>query len=225
MIGICYNIIQDTRFALASKEVNCEDIDRVLWQGDNLYRIGFLPSVLAWVALDYTDDVCNQAAAMHMKFNSQCRQIRILSQQFNSYYNNKEMGAVNELNGIGLQEQFSECIGELRHQLSEHIHYCKPGLNASMLTFYVSVYMAIFAFRALFNYTFECDMYLDSQVRSYNAANRSILLPHAKHIYKILPEFLGADAALVCTTDLDVYSQRLVDFIKSAEFVNEKKSI
>jgi hypothetical protein len=40
-------------------------------------------------------------------------------------------------------------------------------------------------------------------------------------IYKLLPQFLGKDAQLIRVSDLDSYAQRLVEFVKSADFVNE----
>jgi hypothetical protein len=215
-------LVDDTNYTLVPEEVDRAAVDRVLWEGDNLYRIGFLPAVLAWVALDYTDDICNQCAALRLNFKEQVRKIRTLAKEFNEYFNNDEMDKVNELNGIGLQEQFEPIIKELRDEIKQHIHYMLPMLPDAMLYFYGSVYMAMFAFRALFAYAFECDKYLDKRIKTFG--NRSVVLPHTRSIYRILPTFLGKYKDMIQPRDLDNYSQRLVKFVKSADFVNEHNS-
>jgi hypothetical protein len=213
------NIVQSDMYTLIPEEVDREAVDRVLWEDDNLYRIGFMPSVLAWVALDYTDDICNQCAALRLSFKEQVRKIRLLAKDFNDYFNDANMCKVSEINGIGLQEQFEPIIKELRDELKQHIRYCKPMMSSDIVEFYTSIYTAIFAYRALFSYTFECDAYLDKRIKSFG--NRSVLLPHMRAIYKLLPQFLGKDAQLIRVSDLDSYAQRLVEFVKSADFVNE----
>jgi hypothetical protein len=212
---------------LIPEEVDRAAVDEVLNREDNLYRIAFLPSVLAWVALDYTESVCDQAAQLRLNYKSQVREIKKLTKDFNAHYNDirsngVDMMRVNELNGIGLQEQFADTLKELSDEINAHIRYCKPTLPTELLYLYNSVYMAMFAFRALFAYAFECDMYLDREIKSFG--NRSILLNHPRKIYRILPHFLGCNRELIRAQDLDDYAHRLVQFVKTAEFKNEHNS-
>jgi hypothetical protein len=205
--------------SLISEEVDRDAVDEVLYRDGNIYRIAFMPSVLAWVAFDYTEDACNQAAQLRLNYKEQVRKIKHLRSEFETFYNKqRELRDINELNGIGLQEQFAEVLSEYESYIKEHVHYCKPQLSESMLYFYTSVYMALFAYRALLNYVFDCDRYLDSQVKSFG--NRSVLLSQPREIYRIMQTMLGECKGLIRTEDIDKYASQLVEFVKTAEFLN-----
>lgn len=81
----------------------CQKLSR-----EQLFRVGFVPHVLAAVAFDYADTLCDMAAQMHLDNKKACRAIRSLCKDyaaFRSTFLDRDTEANQQANSELLQAQ------------------------------------------------------------------------------------------------------------------------
>jgi hypothetical protein len=187
---------------------------------DTLFRISYVPSVIVNVVWDYADTICNQAAAMRISETKQLtRTIRQMQREYEKsrqYGTQRRFREQEDTHTIELQDEwFKDYFKELYRDLSEHISYCFPKLNADNVEFVVSVYMCIVVLKALSKYVKWADAEIE---RVVGKTKRSIMPQNMVILNSLVIEYAGNCKAAISDADLQPMADRLYQNIRSIEF-------
>lgn len=187
---------------------------------DTLFRISYVPSVIVNVVWDYADTICNQAAAMRISETKQLtRTIRQMQREYEKsrqYGTQRRFREQEDTHTIELQDEwFKDYFKELYRDLSEHIHYCFPKLNADNVEFVVSVYMCIVVLKALSKYVKWADTEIE---RVVGKTKRSIMPQNMVILNSLVIEYAGNCKAAISDADLQPMADKLYQNIRSIEF-------
>jgi hypothetical protein len=189
---------------------------------NQLFRVAYIPFVMANVVVDWADTICNQAAAAQLKETKklsreirscireyeQSRQIHCLAQ-----YREKE-----DNHAIELQEAwFGKYFSELNTELQNHIRYCYPSLSTDMRYLFVSCYTCMIILQALEDYIEWCD----NLIKEYYPARQKTMMPQpVKNLRKYVPSFISKYSSILSKQDLQPMVDALVELLHSIEFID-----
>lgn len=193
------------------------DISKALTQ-EELYRVAYVPFVIAEVVWDYADTLCNLASLSRLKPTRKlCRAIRELRHDYDRTrrpFIDDKSRAVETEHMINFQEELSGFFGKLHLAVKLKLRERHGQLEENSEMLVCACFMALICFKALSKYTQWADRLIESKC---GRANHSIMPDAIRRLGIILPEFAGDCSIDLNTPEMDLWRDTLYNHIHSIE--------
>lgn len=157
-----------------------------------LFRVAYIPYVLAEVVWDFADTVLNICATLKIQETKKLsRAVRELRTEYNRY-RSKYIDAAHQALEVEHREVFIDAntptLNEFCRQMREHITAKYGKVDADYMYMLLGTYEALAVLRALQLYVADCDRTINEAV---GYSNRSIMPTHVFRLRTLLEEFAG----------------------------------
>lgn len=194
------------------------DISKVLTQ-DELYRVAYLPFVIAEVVWDYVDSICDLACIMRLQPTKKlCRAIKELRREYDHSRAPFIDGNTREIETehmIYFQDELKEYFNKLGIAVKFNLRQRHGHMEEDSEMLVCAVHMAMICFKALRKYTRWADDLIESKC---GRTNHSIMPDQIRRLGILLPEFAGDCAIDLDTPEMDMWRDTLYNHIHSIEF-------
>lgn len=193
------------------------DIVRLMSR-DELYRVAYVPFVIAEVVWDYADSLCNLAAIARIQQTKKlCRAIRELRRDYDrarAPFIDDHHRAIETNQMISFQEALDDFFGRLLQsvKLKLHLKYGQLAPDSEILV--STCYMAVICFRALDKYVQWADTLIETRCGN---TNHSIMPDHIRRLGILLPEFAGDCQIDINTNEMGLWRDILYNRIHSIQ--------
>lgn len=185
---------------------------------DELYRVAYVPFVIAEVVWDYADSLCNLAAIARIQQTKKlCRAIRELRRDYDrarAPFIDDHHRAIETNQMISFQEALDDFFGRLLQsvKLKLHLKYGQLAPDSEILV--STCYMAVICFKALDKYVQWADTLIETRC---GRTNHSIMPDHIRRLGILLPEFAGDCQIDINTNEMGLWRDILYNHIRTIE--------
>lgn len=194
------------------------DISKALTQ-EELYRVAYLPFVIAEVVWDYVDTILDLACVMRLQPTKRlCRAMRELRRDYDrsrSRFIDDKSREVETEHMIAFQDEFRAYFNKLWLAVKSNLRQRHGQLEENSEMLVCSVHMAMVCFKALRKFTYWADDLIESKC---GRANHSIMPDQIRRLGILLPEFAGNCQIDLDTPEMEMWRDTLYNHIHSIEF-------
>lgn len=192
---------------------------------EEIYRVAYLPFVVAEVMWDYADTLCNIGAILrHEQSDKDCRSMKLLSRAVRTLRREYEQGRaayidavqreVETTHMIEFQEGLRSYFTSLRASIENDIHRRYGEIRRSNLILLLAVYEAIVVYRALLKYADWADRLIEKKC---GRARHSIIPDEITRLGSLLPQYAGDCVLPTNTPEMNLWRDTLCNKIHAIE--------
>lgn len=201
------------------------DISKALTQNE-LYRVAYLPFVIAEVVWDYVDTILDLACLLKLQQTKRlCRAMRELRRDYDRsrapFIDDKSREVETE-HMIAFQDEFRAYFNKLWLAVKFNLRQRHGHLEENYEMLVCAVHMSMVCFKALRKFTNWADTLIESKC---GRANHSIMPDQIRRLGILLPEFAGDCAIDLDTPEMDMWRDTLYNHIHSIEFTGFPKDV
>ncbi len=205
-----------------SREVPEINISKRLTK-DELFRVAYMPFVMAQVVWDYADTLCDLSViARESRLKRLCRAVKGLRREYDrgrAPFIDSAAQAKEEEHMIAFQEAHRDFFAKLRLAVTERIHTSHGVLDPDRETLVAACCMGVLCHRALRKLVAWADALIE---RKCGRASHSIMPDQMRQLGTLLPEFAGDYGIDLGTPQMDMWRDTLVNHVLSVELIENR---